>query len=60
MLDVAIVLFEGIRQVESNDWEARNVIGASLDLFVDNVLVLTMDVRNAGIWILISESAWPI
>ncbi len=49
LLDVAIVLLEGIGQVESNDWEARHVIRAGLGLFVEIVLVLSMNVGDADI-----------
>ncbi len=49
LLDVAIVLLEGIGQVESNDWEARHVIRAGLGLFVGIFLVLSMNVGDAGI-----------
>ena len=57
---MAIVLFEGIGQAESNNREARNVIRAGLVLFVETILILTMDVGNAGIWIMVSMSVWPI
>lgn len=53
---MAIVLFKGIGQAESNDWEARDVICAGFGLFVDYVLGFTMDVGDAGIWIMIPES----
>ena len=49
LLDVAIFLLEGIGQVESNDWEARHVIRAGLGLFIEVVLVLSMNVGDAGI-----------
>ena len=46
--------------MESNDREARNVIRASLILVIGNALVLTVDVGDAGIWIMASESVWHI
>lgn len=51
LLDVAVVLFEGIRKAESNHWEARNVVCVGLVLFVEIVLliVLTMNVGDTGV-----------
>ena len=51
LLDVAVVLFEGIRKAESDHWEARNVVRVGLVLFVEIVLllVLTMNVEDTGV-----------
>ena len=57
LLHVAVVLFKGIRQVESNNWKSRNVVCTGQSLFIDPVLDLTMNIGNAGIWITVSESA---